>query len=250
MTSSQGTMIPSRGIVNYTGSERDFFSTPDEKAATSAGWAMQSGYWSASPLHLKKRLDQKKVWLSGETLTEEPATGDVKESYTEPWSLLSRDWVLPEKIAKPLSLTSTAVLRQSSGRSETGSPQPTKFTKAIRKDSLDTKQDNASTISLQHWECVITEVLDDVVCCEMHDLSDESNPREYAEVYIAEFSEFDRPLLSEGTVFYWSIGHSRKRSGQITRSSELRVRRMPKLTKNQSAQISRKVQKLNEIFGK
>jgi hypothetical protein len=82
---------------------------------------------------------------------------------------------------------------------------------------------------LQQWECVVLRVRDDLVECEMHDLTNDSEPVEYAEVYINEFSLFDKPLLCEGAVFYWSIGHETKQTGQIRRYSDLRVRRMPPL---------------------
>ena len=260
MTTPQNTMTTTRGIASYTGSQRDLIPMPVNKAVASS-YAMQgylpqsSGYMMVSDRVLTnyQRLGVK-FWPHAITPFEVPIDSGANRVEAEFWldsgAMLARDWMLPEMIEEPSSSTATALSGPTVSKRETESPQLAKFTKAIRKDSLEAKQDISRTISLQQWECVVTEVLDDVVCCEMHDLSDECNPREYAEVYIAEFSEFDRPLLSEGTVFYWSVGHTRKRSGQIVRSSELRVRRMPKLTKSQKAQITRKVQKLNEIFGK
>jgi hypothetical protein len=101
---------------------------------------------------------------------------------------------------------------------------------------------------LQQWECVVVEVRDDIVSCEMLDLTDDTSPPEFADVYLSEFSPFDRPLLEEGAVFYWSVGYEVRSSGTIIKTSELRVRRLPKLSKSQNEEISRKVGQLIELI--
>ena len=80
---------------------------------------------------------------------------------------------------------------------------------------------------LQQWECIVSRVTDDCVECELHDLTDESLPVEQAEVYLDEFNHFDRALLQEGAVFYWSFCRETSVTGHVRRYSELRVRRMP-----------------------
>ena len=83
--------------------------------------------------------------------------------------------------------------------------------------------------------------VDGVVKCELHDLTDESNPSEYAEVYVEQFNTYDVPFLVEGAVFYWSVGYLRKSNGQIRNVSEFIVRRIPKLTRSKRSEIALKV---------
>jgi hypothetical protein len=100
----------------------------------------------------------------------------------------------------------------------------------------------------QQWECIVLEVSDDVVACELHDLWDDSKPTEFAEVYLTEFSESDRQLLHEGTVFYWSVGYETRRNGQIKGFSTFRVRRIPSLTSSQKKSIAAEAAKLSGLF--
>lgn len=120
--------------------------------------------------------------------------------------------------------------------------------KAIRKDSVGVKLGGDKKVLLQQWECVVLDSDAEAVHCEMYDLTNESNPTEYAEVLWSEFNEYDKPLLTEGAVFYWSIGHLRRETGQVRRFSETRLRRMPKLSKSQKREISRKVERLNGLL--
>jgi hypothetical protein len=101
---------------------------------------------------------------------------------------------------------------------------------------------------LQQWECIIHSVNDKTIECEMHDLTDESRPVELAEIYIDEFHEFDRRLLTEGAVFYWSIGRETSALGQVRKYSELRVRRMPELSTQRKKEIARRAQNLDKIL--
>jgi hypothetical protein len=103
-------------------------------------------------------------------------------------------------------------------------------------------------VLLQQWECVVLERQGDVVCCELHDLTDESNPVEYAEVLLREFNTWDLPLLVEGSVFYWSLGHLRRQTGQVKRFTEFRLRRMPKLSQAKRHEITRKVKTLSGLL--
>ena len=130
----------------------------------------------------------------------------------------------------------------------TDSVEPKRWKPPIRRSNLGIKLDGDRVKIEQQWECIVLDVSDEVVSCEMLDLTDERNPSEFAEVYKTEFSEFDRQLLHEGSVFYWSVGHIRKPTGQIRRHSEIRVRRMPALTRTKEAEIARKVQRLGKLI--
>lgn len=118
----------------------------------------------------------------------------------------------------------------------------------VRKPKEPTKLSKNRLKLLQHWECVVSELQDGIVCCEMYDLVSPDNPVEYAEVYIDEFNLFDRPLLAEGTVFYWSLGHVQMENGIIRGYSEIRLRRVPPITKSVQTDISRKVESLSALL--
>jgi hypothetical protein len=120
----------------------------------------------------------------------------------------------------------------------------------VRKDRLSIRTPDSRLKLLQQWECVVSHVRDDCVECEMYDLTDESMPMEQAELYLEEFNHYDRPLLQEGAVFYWSIGHETSRTGQVRRYSDLRVRRMPPLSKLRKREISREAERISGLISK
>ena len=81
-------------------------------------------------------------------------------------------------------------------------------------------------ISLQKWECVVLQVLDDSFIARLIDLTNES-PDEEAEFALDEVHREDQLLIAEGAVFYWSIGYL-ETGGQRRRVSDIRFRRLPK----------------------
>ena len=101
---------------------------------------------------------------------------------------------------------------------------------------------------LQQWEGVVTRVEGDGFEAELHDLTDSSNPPEFAELPLAEISEADKPLLMPGCVFYWIIGYETRSGGQITRVSEIRVRRMPRWSKKSLETVKEKGRELFKRF--
>ena len=100
----------------------------------------------------------------------------------------------------------------------------------------------------QQWECVVVGRDDETVHCELHDLTQPDNEAEYVEVFLNEFSEYDRPRLREGAVFYWSIGRIRKEHGQIVKFAELRLRPDPRISQSANRRIAERARKLNGIF--
>lgn len=119
--------------------------------------------------------------------------------------------------------------------------------RAIRKDSVRASLRGEVKTLLQQWECIVLKTDDKTVHCEMHDLTDETKPIEYAELFWSEFNDYDKPFLDEGAVFYWSIGYLKKTTGQVRKFSETRLRRTPKLAESTKREISRKVKLLNDI---
>ncbi len=80
---------------------------------------------------------------------------------------------------------------------------------------------------LQQWEGTIVQLTNDSFWAELSDLTTRCEPVETVEIPFAEVSPGDKPLLAEGNVFYWSIGYEKSAAGQISRVSEIRMRRTP-----------------------
>jgi hypothetical protein len=162
------------------------------------------------------------------------------------------DWVLPEIEPEQWNqgqIPTGGVDTRLSNKSSTTIPADgRKVWEPIRRDSGIIRFSGDRVKLLQQWECVILSLHDDVVECEMHDLTDELKPVEHAEVYLEEFNLFDRKLLREGAVFYWSVGHETKRTGQVRRYSELRVRRMPPLSNLKKREIRERAKRLSDLI--
>jgi len=173
----------------------------------------------------------------------------VRECGAEPETkrLYKNDWWYVGTASK----SQDSSTKESSANPQTGNTEANRLTnklRPVRKDSGIITLNGDRKVLLQQWECVVIERQEDAVCCELHDLTNELNPPEYAEVLLAEFNTWDLPLLVEGAVFYWSLGRLIRQTGQVLRFSEFIVRRIPKLSQLQRREISRKVEKLNGIL--
>jgi hypothetical protein len=164
----------------------------------------------------------------------------------------SDDWLLPKVETEQLRMgetTSCGLDSRSSSRYSTTMPiDGRKVSEPIRRDKLVVRFPRDRVKLLQQWECVILSVHDDCVECEMHDLTDDTQPVEWAEVFLDQFNHYDRTLLREGAVFYWSIGHETKKTGQVRRYSDIRVRRMPPLSALTRREIKLRAGKLIELI--
>jgi hypothetical protein len=174
----------------------------------------------------------------------------VRESISEAATnrLSKGDWWFLESSTLQENV-STYVAEPETEKSTT--PQPASAAKTVRPVSKDVgivTLDGDRKVLLQQWECVVLERQHDVVCCDLYDLTDLSNPVEYAEVLLSEFNEWDLPLLVEGAVFYWSLGHLRRHTGQVKRFTEFRLRRMPKISQAKRNEITRKVKNLSGLL--
>jgi hypothetical protein len=88
---------------------------------------------------------------------------------------------------------------------------------------------------LQKFEGTVLEITDTGFWARIVNKTDPHAVEEEAEFPFEEVPEQDRPLISEGAVFYWSIGAEQKAFGQVIRSSVIRFRRLPRIT-NQDLQ--------------
>ena len=102
---------------------------------------------------------------------------------------------------------------------------------------------------LQQWEGLVTRISGDWFEADLRDLMNASNPMEVAEFPFAAISPDDKPLISPGCVFYWVIGYETRSGGQITHSSEIRVRRAPLWTQRKLEALKASARELFTLEG-
>lgn len=162
------------------------------------------------------------------------------------------DWVVPEPRAAaedPVRTSVDAFSNSPDAGVETTNQavRPIEVT-PYRRDVDPPGPPDVRTKLLQHWECIVLRVNNGCIECEMHDLTREGSPVEFAELELALFNHFDRELLQPGAVFYWSVGYKTKRTGQVEGFYQLRVRRVSPLSRQKKLEIERKAARLSELF--
>ena len=102
-------------------------------------------------------------------------------------------------------------------------------------------------VPLQKWEGTILQVLDDSFFARLVDLMS-GGPDEEAEFPIEEVSDADRSLVEPGAVFYWNIGYIDSVSGQRTRASVIRFRRLPTWRSEELERAKRRAQRVSDLL--
>lgn len=102
---------------------------------------------------------------------------------------------------------------------------------------------------LQQWEGLVSSVSDRDFTAVLRDLSNPSQPDEEATFSLEETSEQDKGLVVPGAIFYWVIGYRTSASGQKTRSSDLRFRRLPVWTRSEINRLAKKAAEFEEVLG-
>jgi hypothetical protein len=95
--------------------------------------------------------------------------------------------------------------------------------------------------SLQNWEGTVLSVDGKDFAARLIDQS-QNSPNEEGIFSIAEVTPEDRVLIQPGAVFYWSIGYHDSVSGQRTRASIIRFRRMPIWSRNDISRAEREAE--------
>lgn len=98
----------------------------------------------------------------------------------------------------------------------------------------------------QQWEGIVTEIFEDSFTARLHDLTDQSRPMEFVELPLTEISSDDRSLLMVGAVFYWCIGHQITPGNQISRRSDIRLRRTRIWSRKMIQDVNREAELLFE----
>lgn len=105
-----------------------------------------------------------------------------------------------------------------------------------------------SFIALQKWEGVVLQVMEEYFLARLIDLTNEG-PDEEAELPIEEISQEDLDLVKPGAVFYWSIGYLDRCSGQRTRASVIRFRRLPAWNSEEIEAAKQEAGRIQEFIG-
>jgi len=108
------------------------------------------------------------------------------------------------------------------------------------------KQDKFT--ALQKWAGYVIEVSDETFTARLTDLKN-MEIEEDAEIYLAEISEEDRPLLRPGAVFYWSIGYRDDYRGQRHNEGFIRFRRLPAFSRKDIDRARKEADEIRQAFG-
>lgn len=101
---------------------------------------------------------------------------------------------------------------------------------------------------LQQWEGTVETVSRTEFAARLRDLTDRTRPDEQATFDREEVSPDDLELLQPGAVFFWAIGYETSESGQRSRVSRLRFRRLPRWTKRDLARVREAAQRWEDLF--
>ncbi len=101
----------------------------------------------------------------------------------------------------------------------------------------------------QQWEGTVEEVSGDEIVARLRDLTSAENPDERATISRDEIADADQALVSQGAVFYWSIGYERTVFGQKSAKSFIRFRRLPAWTKSEVASVHREADEMARALG-
>ena len=80
-------------------------------------------------------------------------------------------------------------------------------TNVVSHEKFKAKPNQNIFISLQKWEGIVMDVMDDAFLARLIDLTQKGTDEE-AEFSFDEISEEDKPLIRSGAIFYWNIGYS------------------------------------------
>jgi hypothetical protein len=116
----------------------------------------------------------------------------------------------------------------------------------IRMKKTSYKPDNFK--SLQRWEGFVVEVREESFIARLIDLTEE-RPEEEAEFPFSEITyKEDLRFITEGAIFYWSIGYHISRSGTYTRASRIFFRRLPAWSVSEIKEAKHEAERVYNLF--
>jgi hypothetical protein len=102
-------------------------------------------------------------------------------------------------------------------------------------------------VSLQKWEGIVDTVLPQSFTARLMDKTN-AGPDMEAEFDVEEIDYPDRSLIKPGAVFYWTLGYSDSPTGQRTRLSILRFRRLPVWRESDLKRYSQQAKEIREAI--
>lgn len=121
-------------------------------------------------------------------------------------------------------------------------------TNIVSREIFKAKSHQNIFISLQKWEGIVLDVMDHAFLARLIDLTQKGTDEE-AEFSFDEISEEDKPLIRSGAIFYWNIGYHTSYSGQRTRTSLIRFRRLPAWTQREIDAAKREAERIGKALG-
>lgn len=106
----------------------------------------------------------------------------------------------------------------------------------------------ARFIVLQKWEGQVLTADASTFTAKLLDLT-QGATEEIAEFDLEEVNDDDHELVGPGAVFYWSIGYRVEPSGERSRSSVMRFRRLPAWSENDVAAAKERAAELRRRLG-
>jgi hypothetical protein len=101
----------------------------------------------------------------------------------------------------------------------------------------------------QKWEGYVERLTSTGFHALLVDITRGDDEEERTEFDFGEVSDFDRPLIEPGAVFYWSLGYRVRTSGQREGLSVIRFRRMPMWTPQELDEADRAAEATRAVFG-
>ena len=104
-------------------------------------------------------------------------------------------------------------------------------------------------LALQRWEGIVTDCMGETFNARLTDLTTEGAEEEEVELLLEDVPGEDRALIEPGAVFYWAIGYRYEASGQSSRVSTLRFRRLPVWSAAELKAADERASQIAEVFG-
>ena len=101
----------------------------------------------------------------------------------------------------------------------------------------------------QTWRGQVLAIGEDSFIARLEDLHGKISDEE-AEILLEEVVTDDRDLVIRGAVFYWSVGYLVKIRGQRWRASQVRFRRLPRMTGQDWVEARKLGAELGRAFAK
>lgn len=101
---------------------------------------------------------------------------------------------------------------------------------------------------LESWVGVVLSVEEDAFVAELQSNKPDTHPEE-AEFGFDEVGDYDRDLVTEGSIFYWTIGYRQEGSGPRRRTSMLVFRRLPAYSASELVAARDRARALKREFG-